>query len=107
MPIVLIPFGKGTGKFWILAIIVIVLFFLLYCGYEDLAVRITNGQNVNQRIVFIAKIFSPIYICILWFVKFMGKWGVFGIIPILVIGIIVAYIFDKIVELKKHKSRKQ
>jgi peptidoglycan/LPS O-acetylase OafA/YrhL len=105
MPLILIPFGKGTGKFWIIGIIVITIIFLIYIGYEDLALKIQNGQVVNPIVLFIAWIAYPLYILMVWFINFMGKWGVLALIPIIIIAVILTNIYSAIIKFIRKRKK--
>ncbi len=106
MPLILMPFGKGAGKFWIIDIIVITIVCLIYIGYEDLALKIQNGQVVNPIILFIAWIAYPFYIVMIWLINFMGKWGILALIPIIIIGVILTYIWYGIVKIINKLKKK-
>ena len=105
MSLILIPFGKGTRKFWIICISAIVIIFLIYIGYEDLALKINNRERVNPIMIFLAWLSYPIYSALIWFLNFMGKWGVLALIPIIIIGVILTNIYSALIKFIRKRKK--
>lgn len=110
MSILLIPFGKGTGRFWLIAFIVITVALTAYFGYESLIDGINSGRITNFILILLTYLIYPVYFICFWCLKLILSWGVFAVIPIVIIIIILSYLSSSIVALIKkliNKTRQQ
>lgn len=102
----LIPFGKGTGKLWILAVIVITVLTVFVFKYEDLIIAINSGQITNPAIIILVRVIYPIYAGVMWSLNFLYKWGILAVIPIIIVIILGFWLFDKVIEVRAKRRRK-
>lgn len=94
MSIILIPFGKGVGKFWLKAFIIVLIIFCAYFGYEFLIEGINNNAITNPLLIFLTWLLYPVYFVCFWCLKLVIKWGILSVIPIVIAIIIFSYILS-------------
>lgn len=101
MSFVLIPFGRGTGKYWLKAFAIILPIFIVTFGYIFLAEEVNNGNITNTALVFVVKLFYPVWFILAWCLDFIVKWGILSMIPLIIIVVIFTYIWSCIPKKQK------
>lgn len=97
MPIQMIPHGKGTGKFWLLGIVIVFGFCFMWIGYDQLVEGINNGTITNPLIIFlVGYIFYPLVYLLSQILNLFLKWGVLSVIPITIIVVLIVVGFQNI-----------
>ncbi len=93
MALFLIPTGK-SWKFWIAIAFGVSLIGMVYIGYSGLIENINNGIITSPVIIFLARIFYPVYSGLVWYLNYIGTWGVLGMIPLIPVFIIPVLIWS-------------
>jgi len=105
MPLQLIPYGKGSGKYWLIGIVIATIIFGVYFSYEVLADAINNGEITNPALILFGHLIYPIYFIVFWCLKVILNWGIFAAIPLAIIIVVFLYLLSFIkVFIKKLKK---
>lgn len=111
MPLYLIPYGRGTGKLWLLGILIFVILFACVCGLESLVKSINLEEVTNPVAVIFGIVIHAIYAGLVWVFNFVVRWGVLAVIPIFVvvaaIVILIVSLLDRISEIRNKRRNRR
>ena len=100
MAFFLIPFGKGAGKYWISAFLIIVGILILAFLAHIL------GNATNPILNFFGKFLHFLVLLLVAPVLFIAQWGMLGFVPVIVALIAIGWIYYAFVKFREKIKKK-
>ncbi len=88
------PYGKGYGKYWLVAVIILIVLFTVVFYIGSLIERINNGEVTSPYLILLSEILYPMYSIIIDLTNFVLAWGVIAVAVISVAIMVPFWLFS-------------